>query len=370
MARPDPTDPDSFNHTFVVSKHSGHRYHVVDQAPLKGTFVGKLSDAPTLLLCHGFPDLWYGWRYQIHEFAARGWRVIVPSQLGYGYSDSPVNVGAYSYKSVAYDMNSLLDELGVPGQVVVVGHDWGGMVAWRFVNYFPHRVKAIACVCTPYQAPAQPGMKSMPDEVLVRKFMPQFGYQLYFASDEAPAELDEAIEFFLQPMHSPSFRRGHVPSEREMGGWVKEGRLQNSIRRHLEDKRAGKVEPVNPEKEFDVFLKHYRHAGIRGALSWYKTRQINFKEEQEARLAPEFPSHIPAFQLPAELDAALPPSMALAPSVLKCFPGGNLSVHVLKGADHWCLQDEKVRSSVTSLLADWIERVLAGKWRPEGAPKL
>ena len=56
--------------------------------------------------------------------------------------------------------------------------------------------------------------------------------------------------------------------------------------------------------------------------------------------------------------------MGLLPSVLSRFPAGNLEVKVLAKGDHWCLQDEKVRGVVTDALADWIERVLAGKWRP------
>lgn len=58
---PDCTDPNSFNQRFV-SVASGNRYHLVDQAPPH--WVGDLSDAPVLLLLHGFPDLWYGWRYR------------------------------------------------------------------------------------------------------------------------------------------------------------------------------------------------------------------------------------------------------------------------------------------------------------------
>lgn len=61
---------------------------------------------------------------EIKAFAAQGWRVLCPSQLGYGDTDAPVDVAAYGFKSVAYDMNSLLDECGVPGKVVMVGHDW------------------------------------------------------------------------------------------------------------------------------------------------------------------------------------------------------------------------------------------------------
>lgn len=77
---------------------------------------------------------------------------------------------------------------------------------------------------------------------------------------------------------------------------------------------------------------------MKGPLSWYRNRAINFKEEVESNLPP-FPSYIPCLQLPAEHDAALPPKMCLSQNVLKEFKvGGNLEVQVLEGADHWCLQ--------------------------------
>lgn len=100
-----------------------------------------------------------------------------------------------------------------------------------------------------------------------------------------------------------------------------------------------------------------------GPLNWYKIREINYAEET-AVVFPPFPSHIPCLQLPAELDAALPPSMCLAPNVLKCFPDGNLDVRVLEGADHWCLQDVVTRDNVTGIIADWIDHVHSGKWKP------
>lgn len=184
---PNPLDASTYNHRFVTV-HSGNRYHLVDQPPTH--WRGSVEEAPTILMCHGFPDLWYGWRYresrrrsigrswtgwdahhlllaEIAAFAARGFRVLCPSQLGYGGSSQPGAVEAYSYKSVAYDMNGLLDAVGA-GKVIVFGHDWcaalfrlcsrgrtlrrsrrGGMVAWRFADYFPHRVICIArCACS------------------------------------------------------------------------------------------------------------------------------------------------------------------------------------------------------------------------------
>jgi soluble epoxide hydrolase/lipid-phosphate phosphatase len=262
--RPDPSDPASFNRRFVkLAGDDGHTYETIDQPPLD--WVGPISEAPTLLLCHGFPDQAIGFRYQIHEFASRGYRVLVPCQLGYGGTSKPLDVRKYSFKAVAYDMNLLLDACGVKGPVIVVGHDWGGMVAWRFANYFPHRVQALVAyvlsspastlltgwdsVCTPYQAPATAGMPSIPDEVLFRKYLPQFGYQLYFQSDAAILELDEVIDQFLQPMHSASYRRGKdKPKEGEMSHWVLEGRLQGSIRSQIKARRAGNLPLPPPDK--------------------------------------------------------------------------------------------------------------------------
>lgn len=150
MTAPVPTNASSYNHRSVLTA-SGNRYACVDQPPAH--YRGDINSAPTLLLCHGFPDLWYGWRYrefqlsvaltgaasianltsrnrraphllEIAAFAARGYRVICPSQLGYGDSDKPADLRKYSYRSVAYDMNSLLNELGCKGRVIVLGHDW------------------------------------------------------------------------------------------------------------------------------------------------------------------------------------------------------------------------------------------------------
>lgn len=79
---------------------------------------------------------------EIHYLASRGYRVICPSQLGYHTSSSPLSVEAYSFKSVCYDINSLLDLCGA-GKVMVIGHDWGGMIAWRMGGYFPERCEGI-----------------------------------------------------------------------------------------------------------------------------------------------------------------------------------------------------------------------------------
>ncbi|GAA5848681.1 hypothetical protein JCM5353_000248 [Sporobolomyces roseus] len=352
MSKPTPTDPYSYNHRFVKTT-SGNRYHLIDQLP--SHFLGSINQAPTLLLCHGFPDLWYGWRYQIAAFAARGYRVICPSQIGYGESDKPSGLGNYSYKSVAYDMNSLLNEVGCDGRVIVLGHDWGGMVAWRFADYFPHRVIAIASVCTPYMPPAQPSTPWLNLEELVQHKMPNFGYQLFFEQQETGGKLDMVAPQFFAGMFNQKWK-----SEKKTPGIaIEKGVMQRIIEGWIEKKKNGEQlkQPVS-EPEYDYYLSTFAKNGLQHPLNWYRTRKINYLEEQEAQLPP-FPAQIPALVLSAAGDDALPPSMADNKSVRKCFPGGNLKVKVIDEADHWVLQDPRYRDGVTKQLAEFIEENFA-----------
>ncbi|GAA5968925.1 hypothetical protein JCM21900_000731 [Sporobolomyces salmonicolor] len=352
MAAPNPLDPGSYAHRFVRVA-SGRRYHLVDQPPAH--WRGPVEQAPTVLLAHGFPDLWYGWRYQIAAFAARGWRVLCPTQLGYGDSDKPVDLEAYGHKSVAYDMNSLLDECRAK-RVVVVGHDWGGMVAWRLVDYFPHRVISVASVCTPYMPPAQPSTPYTPAEEWVRTKLPNFGYQLFFQKETSAAKIERVLPQFFAGNFSQATRADASRKAREA---VQEGVMERIVDAMIESQRQGKQLKTPPsEPEFDYYLSTFRRTGLHSALNWYRTRLINHCDEQASQIPP-FPEHIPALVLPAENDLALPPSMAESPAVRKCFPGGNLEVRVVRGADHWLLQDPRYRAQVTRLLADFVEESFA-----------
>ncbi|GAA6059378.1 hypothetical protein JCM10212_003276 [Sporobolomyces blumeae] len=348
MSLPNPLSASSYNHRFVETA-SGNRYHLVDQPPARG-HGGPVQLAPTVLMCHGFPDLWYGWRYQIRDFVSRGWRVICPSQLGYGGSSQPPDLAKYSYKAVAYDMNSILDQCGA-GRVVVLGHDWGGMVAWRFADFFPERVIAIASVCTPYLPPAKPGQPYLHLPNLVRSKLPNFGYQLFFAQEETGPKLNRVAPRFFAGMFNEQWKK-----EKKTGGIaIKEGVMQRIIEGWIDqmDKGQEMKEPKS-EPEYDYYVAMFQKHGLHCPLNWYRTRRINFVQEQEANLPP-FPSTIPALCLSAAKDDALPPEMANNKAVKACFPGGNLEVRVIEEADHWVLQDRRFRDDITKQLAEFVE---------------
>jgi pimeloyl-ACP methyl ester carboxylesterase len=86
--------------------------------------------APLVLLCHGFPESWYSWRHQLPVLAAAGYHVVAPDMRGYGQTDKPDDIRAYTQLHHVGDMVGLLDALGV-ATATIVGHDWGAPVAWN-----------------------------------------------------------------------------------------------------------------------------------------------------------------------------------------------------------------------------------------------
>jgi pimeloyl-ACP methyl ester carboxylesterase len=107
------------------------------------------EDGPPVLLLHGFPEFWYAWHRPLAALAAAGFRAIAPDQRGYGGSEKPAGVEAYDVKLLADDAAGLLAALGHES-ACVVGHDWGGGVAWQLALWHPPRVRKLVVIDTPH----------------------------------------------------------------------------------------------------------------------------------------------------------------------------------------------------------------------------
>ena len=103
------------------------------------------KDGRPVLMIHGFPDSARLWRHQIIALNGAGYRVVAPDLRGYGRSDKPEQVGAYSISNMADDMVALLDDAGIGG-AHVVGHDWGGAIAWYLAIRHPDRLRSLTAV--------------------------------------------------------------------------------------------------------------------------------------------------------------------------------------------------------------------------------
>src|ERR1019366_7969234 len=119
-----------FKHRFVTT--NGIRMHLVEA-----------GQGFPVVMCHGFPELWYSWRHQIRALAAAGFRAIAPDQRGYGETDCPQPVEAYQVRALVQDIVGMLDALAIE-KCVIVGHDWGGFVRWQSALRAPGRIARVA----------------------------------------------------------------------------------------------------------------------------------------------------------------------------------------------------------------------------------
>ncbi|CAG8555109.1 5070_t:CDS:2 [Gigaspora margarita] len=245
----DPQDPNSFRHRF--SFVNGITYHEGEER----------NEA--IVLCHGFPDLWYGWRYQIPFLVSKGYRVIVPDIRGYGQTEAPRcppnSLHQYGYKNICKDLKEIMDQLKIQ-KAIFLGHDWGGAVAWRMCIHYPERVHAVISVCTPYFPPNDTFISA---EALGEIF-PNLQYQTYLSHPKAEIELDNEMESFFKRIYRTSKRKDLVKifDGKSMTGVADEGIERSSLmtQKHIEE--AGHwvmVEQTNQLHEYiEEFLENLK----------------------------------------------------------------------------------------------------------------
>jgi pimeloyl-ACP methyl ester carboxylesterase len=131
-------DDPKLEHVFLPT--NGIRLHVVQA----GTRYG-----PLVILLHGFPEFWYGWREQIPPLANAGLRVWVPDQRGYNLSEKPRGIAAYKIDELAKDVLGLIDAAGVD-MCYLAGHDCGATVAWWVAIKYHERLHKLAILNVPH----------------------------------------------------------------------------------------------------------------------------------------------------------------------------------------------------------------------------
>ncbi|KAK9895566.1 alpha/beta-hydrolase [Cystobasidium minutum MCA 4210] len=355
----DLTDPSTFTHRSVTLKN-GHTYHFVDEAPQS-----THSQRGVCLLLHGFPDL-YGWRYQIIALKNAGFRCIVPSTLGYGGSSQPDDIRAYGFKAMSDDLFNLLSEIGISERVLLFGHDWGGVLAWRFAAYHPQNVKSIAVASTPYAPPAQDPSQWVDLETMVNTRLPNFGYQVFFASSDATQIIQSNLAAFMgfifaDPKSASRAQRSQGQNNDNLN-WTLPGVLEKKLRQLQAGRNRRTAEATQQPSnnlEMNVYLEAFQKHGLRHPLMYYKSRRVSFDEELAAHLPLAFPSHIPALFLTGTDDVALPLSMSERSPTF--FKDGQYEREVLEGADHWLLQRPNHREKATEILVDWAIKMAGGK---------
>ena len=170
----------------VCGVELAHRYADLGDVQLHYVEAGK---GPLVLLLHGFPQFWYEWRHQIPALVEAGFRVVAPDMRGYNFSDKPPGVRAYRVELLTRDVERLILACG-ERTAVVVGHDWGAIVAWIAAMRHPGRVGKLAILNVPHPGRFLHGLLS-PGQLL------RSSYMFFFQIPRLPEEVIRAGDFAL-----------------------------------------------------------------------------------------------------------------------------------------------------------------------------
>lgn len=282
--------------------------------------------APLVILAHGFPELAFSWRHQIPALADAGFHVLAPDQRGYGGSSRPAAVEAYDVGRLCGDVVGLLDDVGAE-RAVIVGHDFGGAVAWAAPLLHPDRFAGVVGV----SAPPVPRPRVPTTQAFKRIFGEKFFYVLYYQQvGPADAELDRDPAATLRKLFASttSSRDGLLDDRMTRPG------PQGFLSRLPEP--AGLPDWISDD-EFDVYVTEFTRTGFTGALNWYRCFDRNWE-----LTAPQ-PSGVPAatITVPAmSLVGSEDPTLAYTPRHRsREIVVGDYREVTIDGAGHWLPQE-------------------------------
>ncbi len=307
--------------------------------------IAEQGTGPLVVFCHGFPESWYSWRHQLPAMADAGFHAVAPDMRGYGQTDRPTQIDQYSILHLVADIVGLLDALTEP-TAVIVGHDWGSVVAWHAALLRPDRFRAIVGLSVPFR----PRGTVPPTTVMPQTEDMQF-YQLYLQKPgvaEADMERDireTVLRIFYgssgdgmgtEPVSPPDSRSPlMVPKS---GGYISRKPKPASLPEWL------------TERDLDFYTAEFTRTGFGGGLNWY--RNIDRNWELLAAFAGAVVT-IPALYMVGDRDGTLlfQGMPELVSNLSKYVPKLRQTVR-LPGCGHWTQQErpKEVNTAIVEFL--------------------
>jgi pimeloyl-ACP methyl ester carboxylesterase len=195
---------ESWQHRDIIT--NGIRMHYVTQ-----------GEGPLVVLLHGFPEFWYSWRYQIPFLAGHGYMVVAPDLRGYNETDKPSK--GYNVSTLLRDIVGLIKGLE-RDKAIIVGHDWGGALAWAFAARYPQMTERLIVLNAPHPAAFARELRTwrqlrkswymfffqlpwLPEYVLGRNHAAVIGRMLYASAVQKSAFPPDVIERYRDAMSKP-----------------------------------------------------------------------------------------------------------------------------------------------------------------------
>jgi pimeloyl-ACP methyl ester carboxylesterase len=306
--------------------------------------VAEQGTGPLVVMCHGWPELWYSWRHQLAAIAKAGFRAVAPDMRGFGRTEAPAKIEDFTLLHNVGDIVGLVSALG-ESKAIVIGHDWGAPVAWTAAMMRPDVFPAVCAMSVPHR----PRSAEAPLKTLKQAGLGNY-YWIYFQQPGvAEGEFERDVSVTLRKLlYGVS---GDVPIDRENPLVIPEG--QGFL-----DRMA--VAPSLPawlrEEDLKTMIGEYQRTGFRGGLNWY--RNIDRNWELTA------PWHNATIQQPALFIAGTrDPVIAgkrgqiAIDAMTKVVPG--VKKVLLDGAGHWVQQErpQEVNAAVLEFLNSVRSRV-------------
>ena len=233
--------------------------------------LAEAGEGPLVVLCHGFPESWRSWRWQLEALAEAGYHVAAPDMRGYGETGCPQDIDKYTILHLVGDMLGVVDALGAE-KAVIVGHDWGAPVAWHAALLRPDRFPGVVGLSTPFwpRGSKRPTGALPQNETSVH-------YLLYFQTPgAAEAELDRdpagAVRRVLYSACGDAPRGSDNLFGDEATGMVP--RTGGVLARTVDAERLPRW---LTEADVDFYGREFARTGFRGALNWYRNIDRNWE---------------------------------------------------------------------------------------------
>jgi pimeloyl-ACP methyl ester carboxylesterase len=314
----------------------------------------EAGEGPLVILVHGFPELWYSWRYQIPVVADAGYRALAIDQRGYGSSSKYWRTDSYRIRHMVDDLVGLVHALGETS-AILIGHDWGAPVVWTAAWRHPEIFAGVLGMSVPFSGRGQIALPGNP-----------FG-------ERSPHEIHRAISGPGLDFYQEYFSGlGPVIDEIEgdLRGWVRDltwtvsGDAAISMGLSFDDDdplsfiRASALclppgtkmrdRFITPEKmpawftdeDLDIFADALQRGGLSGPLSYYHNLDNNWHDLADIA---DRKLTCPAMYIGAEYDVGTwwgKEAIARAPERISNWMGS----HIISGAGHW-LQQEKAEET-------------------------
>ena len=269
------------------------------------------GSGPLVVLLHGFPEFWYSWRHQIPALVAAGFRVAAPDLRGYNDSDKPEGIEAYRMTELVEDVAGLVRALGEE-RAAIVGHDWGGALAYAFAMLHPEMTTRLAVLNCPH--PAIFGRAITEGDL---EQMQKSWYMFFFQLPVLPEALLAANNFKL----------------------LKQFAYDNS--------RRGTFSRRDLARYFEAFAKP---GALTGAINWYRAM---FRRPQGGRAYPKIAA--PTLVIWGTADHFLGAHLL---NRMKRHFAGPFKLVRLPGVSHWVQQEAPRR--VNALLLGFLRPLAAG----------